>query len=367
MSLGDYGEGSHIFDALLSGEVDALRSAVKTASHHDTTIRSANNNRKAAIVGVASTDSIGEAATTNTTLHPAKPAGSSCCFKLVKEWETENSWLSYRNQQGLSPIELAIYIGQGQGLDVLHQMSPTPIWNGPSVAACDDREKCALDTSGIQFDAVVIPSGGIDDEGNPRQWVKSRLDAALEFDSVTKYYVCLSRATFHKPPCIGSDGYPVDEATSSASYLMTKGVNSSRILLEGWSFDTIGNAYGARQLICEPMGLRRLMVVTSQFHMRRTRLLFDWVFSLPTAEGGGSSNYQLRYLRVPNDHLTEDEVSARVAREDKSAAVLVKDRINTLRTLSEIARFVFLDHRAYMSKRPRNGSFSLSDEAKGSY
>jgi len=382
--------GSQIFDALVSGKVESIQVAVSAARDAASTRPKEKPNwgrigGTHVAGGVVNSETFVEDGATS---EPAKAAGR-CCLELVEKWECENFWLSYRNLQGLSPVELAVQIGHGQGLDVLHQMSPTPVWHGqPRSEVVVDQQLYDADCGGhvgsrqddggdggddddstflgARFDAVVIPSGGIDDEGNPREWVVTRLDAALEFDAVTKYYVCLSRATFHKPPCTADDGYPVDEATSSANYLIGKGVNSSRILLEGWSLDTIGNAYGARQLICEPMRLRRLLIITSEFHMRRTRLLFDWIFSLPTVEGG-VSNFHVRYLSVPNNHLTEEEVSARVAREERSASVLVEQRINMLRNLSQVARFVFLDHKAYMAKRPRNGTFSLSDQAKVSY
>jgi len=191
---------------------------------------------------------------------------------------------------------------------------------------------------------------------------------------MTKYCICLSRATYHKPPCSDRHGFCIDEAASSASYLMSKGVNSSRILLESWSFDTIGNAYGARQLICEPMGLSRLMIVTSHFHMRRTRLLFDWIFSLPNYDANitDASKYHLFYLSVENESLTDEEVCARINREEISCLKLVNDRIESICSLPAVAKFIFVEHTAYKASlagtnRLRVSSLTLSEEAKGTY
>jgi len=55
--------------------------------------------------------------------------------------------------------------------------------------------------------------------------------------------------------------FPIDEATASARYLQQKHkVHQRKIVADTWSLDTIGNAYFAAAMICEPMGYRKLLV-----------------------------------------------------------------------------------------------------------
>uniref|UniRef100_A0A7S1P5G0 DUF218 domain-containing protein n=1 Tax=Vitrella brassicaformis TaxID=1169539 RepID=A0A7S1P5G0_9ALVE len=121
------------------------------------------------------------------------------------------------------------------------------------------------------YDAVIIPGGGVDQQGVPHPWVVERLKRALTLDKQTKYYILLSRGTTHKAPPLDSEGVPIDEAAAGAKYLAEHGVSTDRILMERWSLDTIGNIYALRRLITEPMDMRSLVFVTNEFHMNRTR------------------------------------------------------------------------------------------------
>jgi uncharacterized SAM-binding protein YcdF (DUF218 family) len=51
-------------------------------------------------------------------------------------------------------------------------------------------------------------------------------------------------------------------------------------LQEVSSFDTVGNAYFSLMIHVVPAGWRRLAVVTSDFHMPRSRALFADIYSM---------------------------------------------------------------------------------------
>jgi len=57
------------------------------------------------------------------------------------------------------------------------------------------------------------------------------------------------------------------------------------------SYDTIGNALFTRQMHTDVMNWRRLLILTSKFHMKRSKAIFDWVFSLDPP----STPYQLSF------------------------------------------------------------------------
>ena len=50
-----------------------------------------------------------------------------------------------------------------------------------------------------------------------------------------------------------------------SKYLVEAGIDADRIIKDIWSLDTIGNAYFARCMVCEPRGFRRVRTLTSPF------------------------------------------------------------------------------------------------------
>lgn len=196
------------------------------------------------------------------------------------------------------------------------------------------------------FDAVIIPGGGLEPEtALPQTWVRARLDAALKLSSHTKYFVALSRGTTHRPPPLDAGGFPILESAASAKYLLDHGVNNpERILLDGWSLDTIGNAFFARNMICQPMQLKRCCVITSAFHMPRTRAVFEWVFSM------GPEKFDIDYCVTPDVGLDDAMSSARVEKERNCLVKLQEKTIPRIQTLGDLSRFLFEEHAAYNSR-----------------
>ena len=58
-----------------------------------------------------------------------------------------------------------------------------------------------------------------------------------------------------------------------------QGVKDNQILKEVASYDTIGNAYFAATIHAIPATWRSLGIVTSAFHMPRSRTIFETVFA----------------------------------------------------------------------------------------
>ena len=108
----------------------------------------------------------------------------------------------------------------------------------------------AAEDGATKYDAIIIPGGGLS-EGRPLAWVTARLDAALLHAKDTRYFLVLSRGTTHKQPPLDANGFPVDESAASARYLIERGITPSRVLLESWSLDTIGNAAFSRLMHAE--------------------------------------------------------------------------------------------------------------------
>ncbi len=128
------------------------------------------------------------------------------------------------------------------------------------------------------------------------------------------YIVTLSAGTTHKPPPLDVNGYPIFESVAAAHYLMRHGILPERILIETSSYDTIGNAYFSRMIHIDPLSLKKLLIVTSEFHMPRTQVIFEWVYHLE----GLPQDYDLEFHLVNDEGIDADLLAARRAREGKS-------------------------------------------------
>jgi hypothetical protein len=181
------------------------------------------------------------------------------------------------------------------------------------------------------YDCIIILGGSIKNNGDLPNWVINRLDEAL--NNPTKYYIVTSRGTTHKPPPIDKNNMPIDEANRMAQYLIAKGINSEKIFLESWSMDTIGNAYGVLMMHCIPRNFKKILVITSDFHIRRSESIFRKVFSLPKNE------FILSFISS-NSELKESEKEIKSLEKWKKNSKKIKN-------LQDLHNFIFVDHNAY--------------------
>ena len=194
------------------------------------------------------------------------------------------------------------------------------------------------------YDAILVLGGGIRDDGELPEHAMRRFDLALARES-GEPIAALSAWTAHRPAILDSYGRPLFEATVGARYLVDRGISPGRIFCETTAHDTIGNAYFSRVQIVQPMGWRRLLVITSQFHMTRTEAIFRWVYSLDAPVP-----YQLEFAASPNDGLSEAALSARMSKEAAGlcAVMRLRERLTSLRAL---ATWLFTEHKQYQSIR----------------
>ena len=192
------------------------------------------------------------------------------------------------------------------------------------------------------FDCIFIPGGGLLEDGSLPPWTVARLEKALEIQSQTEWIIPLSGGTVHKAPPLDPDRFPYFESRQAAAYLASAALDPGRILTETSSYDTIGNAYFSRVLFADPLGLARCCVITSQFHLARTRAAFQWVYSLRPV----TAAYQLSFEGAPDRGLESDALEARRARESASLEKL-GGKIQAITTLGEFQRWLYAEHGAY--------------------
>jgi uncharacterized SAM-binding protein YcdF (DUF218 family) len=207
-----------------------------------------------------------------------------------------------------------------------------------------------------QFDAVLIPGGGLTTSGELTPFVRARLDRALAHSA--DFYIPLSGGTTHLPPPLDPRGYPIFEAIPAAQYLHGRGIPRTRILVETSSYDTIGNAFFTRTIHTDPRGLSRLLIVNSRFHMARTEAIFRWVFGAAPGRG-----YDLSFESTDEIGISPEALEARAGRERASLEV-VRGLASRITTLSGIHQWLFTEHGAYAwflhdaAYRPAAGSLA---------
>ncbi|GKY92408.1 hypothetical protein MPSEU_000211400 [Mayamaea pseudoterrestris] len=227
----------------------------------------------------------------------------------------------------------------------------------PRSALFNSPQEIPLDIL-FSIDAVLVLGGGVPENiDNPPIYVQQRCDDAAQV--VQRYnllstrrknrkmglpILCLSAGTAHLPQLLGHDGLPVWEATSSAAYLIKKH-NITNVFVETTSYDTIGNAYYARTAHTDHNSWRHLLIVTSKFHMERTRAIFDWIFGLDNKKG-----YVLHYLESPDVGLSPEALYARSMRETNSLKS-VKQLADSHQSIGSVWKFLHTEHSLYTASK----------------
>jgi hypothetical protein len=206
------------------------------------------------------------------------------------------------------------------------------------------------------MDAILIAGGGVRAGGALPPWIRARFDLALSLGSGAEWMMPLSAGTVHRPPPLDEAGFPILEAVAGAQYLLERGVPARRILIEASSYDTIGNAWFARALHAAPLGLSRLLVVTSEFHMARTQATFRWIFGLP---GPGQAS-ELRFAASENTGIAPEALDARRAKETRGLENVLALAAR-LTTWEAAHRWLFAEHAAYSAGLARPAPAAPAD------
>jgi hypothetical protein len=191
----------------------------------------------------------------------------------------------------------------------------------------------------VSFDAILVPGGGVRERGEIPPWVERRLQRAAAVQQ-GEPIILLSAGTPYKPPPLDTLGFPIFESRAGAAYLIAQGIPATQLLTETSSYDTIGSAYFSKTIHVDPRGFRKLLVITSNFHMPRTEAAFRWVYEM------GDVSYDLNFESVPDDGLDARALASRAEKERSGLASLATLRAR-IRTPLEFHRWLFTEHKAY--------------------
>lgn len=136
------------------------------------------------------------------------------------------------------------------------------------------------------YDALIILGSGVKPNGKLPKLGNERVEFAATLCKKAKHVICSGKGpTRHTKP-------KITEAKAMKKKLIELGVPAKKILLEEQSHSTLTNAYYCKALLCEPKRFRKLLISTSDFHMKRSKLIFQHVFG---------PNYTLSFSSTKHD------------------------------------------------------------------
>lgn len=277
--------------------------------------------------------------------------------------------------------------------DVLHE---DLILHHIAAAESGNGEQASPVTAWLgSLDAILVLGGGVPlSPEEPPFYVRRRCDVVARlFDHISKKQakleesarrplpavVCLSAGTAHLPQYINPvDGLPLWESTASAAYLLghtAHPVPSEHVYAETTSYDTISNAFFARTTFTDVAGWRKVLVVTNEFHIRRSKAIFDWIFQAPLNDndGRGGDGYEMYYLSCDNVGLTSDEVAIRGSHEAHGEYNVITNLSPRYSSVRGVWEFLTTKHDFYSAvklvarSQGSLGEAGASDMLKSSY
>ena len=190
---------------------------------------------------------------------------------------------------------------------------------------------------------ICVLAGGLQENGEPHEFVKKRLDKAIElYNNKKSHILVLGGGTYHKAPFLNKDGFIIHESTSCALYLNKNGVNSNLILREWSSYDTIANGFFAFTNYINHLNLKKFTIITSDFHISRSKEIFNYFNKL------FNQNEEISYLSIESN-LDNDTYIIRTTREEESKINFVKNIVNKINNPTEFIKWFYTEHKAYSS------------------
>lgn len=124
----------------------------------------------------------------------------------------------------------------------------------------------------MNYDAVIVLANEMDADGVLNKESSLRADLAAKLVKDLKISYVITCGWDYR-----SDS-KVKIADALKDYLMTLGVLPERIITEINPRDTVGDAVFTRINVVETLGFTKLLVVTSNYHVTRTKKIFDFVY-----------------------------------------------------------------------------------------
>jgi uncharacterized SAM-binding protein YcdF (DUF218 family) len=203
----------------------------------------------------------------------------------------------------------------------------------------------------LMRDAIIVLAGGINSDGSLPDLTRSRVDRGIQhFNNGAARILIMT----------GKYGFWLDwqkqvplrsEAEAMKEYAISRGVSPASIVAEQDSKDTLGNAYFTKRNILEPNNWKNVLVITSDFHLERTKYIFDLVL------GGECS---IRYDAV--ETILPPEKLEALRKQETKTMVILKEMIGEINPgdMETIKNIIFSKHPGY-SPNPEYSYERLSE------
>lgn len=153
------------------------------------------------------------------------------------------------------------------------------------------------------MNALIILGGGLTSDFKLNTHTIERFEKALSLIDDFDIIICSTDKSYRKIDEIRH----TSEARVGRDYLISKGVDSDKIYLEEKSRDTFSNAYFCRKDIIDPLSIKNMTIVTSKFHMPKSKFVFELVFPKP--------EFNLEFVESSNGDVDEDQLKNRLLSE----------------------------------------------------
>lgn len=211
----------------------------------------------------------------------------------------------------------------------------------------------------LDIQGIIVLAGGINNKGFCHPWVIRRLNLAYNIHKSTgKPIFCLGGGSYHIPPILNKNGFTIHESTSCSEYLISLGVEPHMIYKEWSSYDTIANGYFGFVNHILPLQLKSIVVITSEFHMARSKVIFDWMKNI------FDNTINIKYLSVSDKFLDEEIINLRQKREETSKKNLIQNVICKINDINSFHRWFYTEHGAYKSNSEIDRKISINKSEK---
>ena len=190
---------------------------------------------------------------------------------------------------------------------------------------------------------IIVLGGGIGKKGKLPEWSLERCKVAVEYYFNFKHmydlkFIVTSGGTYHQPNPLDKLGFTIFEADLMSNYLLNSGIPENSIFREYSSYDTIGNGFFVRTLFTDIRRWKDLVVITSDFHMNRSKEIFNFIFTKL------ASNYKLEYISCKN--IISNNLNDRIIKEENSKLKFIND-MKKIYNLNMFHKWLYSTHECY--------------------
>jgi len=188
-----------------------------------------------------------------------------------------------------------------------------------------------------EYEAVIVLAGGVKPDKTLPAIPKARVDMGVKifFEKKTPRLIFSGHFSFMFPNPLN-----LSESEAMRFYAISRQVPDESIITEDKSKETLGNAYFTKVDVAIPQQLKRLAVITSDFHIIRTEYLFGKVYG---------PDFQINYLAVPTPPGMEGLQKRKEL--ERKQFVLAREWLDSITNGDDqkIGEFLFSRHPGYAS------------------